>query len=191
MKNLLLIYGHDVFQRTRGQLTDYMIDLIRDKLNPHFELKETNIYKGYNIKEEIGKFQWTDIALIQTPIYWFSIPGNLKKYFDDVFIPDVFFKKAKGFGRGGLLTQKEYMLSVTWGANIKVVTVSQDSFLEGDSEDQILATIYKIFEYCGLNRLPSFSIYSAMKNPPLKEYKSQLQDYLQRHIIKGEESNAL
>lgn len=191
MKNLLLINGHDVFQRAKGQLTDHMVDLIRDELDPHFELKQTNIYKGYNIKEEIEKFQWADIVLIQTPIYWFSVPGILKKYFDDVFIPDVFFTKANEFGRGGLLTQKEYMLSVTWGVNIKAFNGSQNSFLEGYSEDQVLFPIYKIFEYCGLKCLPTFSIYSAMKNPSLKGYTSQLQDHLQRHIIKGDESNAL
>ncbi|WP_042220926.1 NAD(P)H-dependent oxidoreductase [Oceanobacillus manasiensis] len=191
MKNILLINGHDVLQRAKGQLTDHMIDLIREEVSPHFELKETIIYKGYNIKEEIEKFQWADIVLIQTPIYWFSIPGIFKKYFDDVFMPDVFFTKAKEFGRGGLLTQKEYMLSVTWGAHINAFNGSQDSFLEGYSPDQVLFPLYKIFEYCGLNRLPTFSIYSAMKNLPLKEYTSQLQDHLQRHIIKGEESNAL
>ncbi|MDO6448507.1 NAD(P)H-dependent oxidoreductase [Oceanobacillus profundus] len=191
MKKLLLINGHDVFQRAKGQLTDYMVDLIREECKHHIELKETKIIAGYNTKEEIGKFQWADIVILQTPIYWFSIPGIVKKYIDDVFVPDIFFTKAKKFGRGGLLTQKEYMLSVSWGANIKAFNGSQTSFLEGYSEDEVLFPIHKIFEYCGLNRLPTFSIYSAMKNQSLKEYTSQLQDHLRRYIVKGGGSNAL
>lgn len=189
MKKLLLINSHDIFKRAKGQLTDHMVDLIRNECKNQFELKETKIIAGYNIKEEIKKFQWADIVIVQTPIYWFSIPGILKKYIDDVFVPEIFFSKAKEFGRGGLLTQKEYMLSVSWGANIKAFNGDRDSFLEGYSEDQVLFPIYKTFEYCGLYRLPTFSIYSAMKNSSLKEYTSQLQDHLRRHIIKAGGSN--
>ncbi|GLO68013.1 hypothetical protein AQ616_02060 [Oceanobacillus sp. E9] len=191
MKKLLIINGHDEFERAKGQLTNYMFDVIRDNCNNHFEIKETNIIAGYNIEEEIEKFQWADNVLIQTPIYWFSIPGIVKKYIDDVFVPDIFFTKAKEFGRGGLFTQKKYMLSVSWGASIRAFNANRESFLEGYSEDQLLFPIYKLFEYCGFKRLPTFSIYSAMKNPSLKEYASQFQKHLRRHIIEGCESNAL
>ncbi|WP_053070292.1 NAD(P)H-dependent oxidoreductase [Alkalihalobacillus pseudalcaliphilus] len=77
---------------------------------------ETNVLKGYHISEEIEKFKKADFIIIQTPIYWFSLPGVLKKYIDAVFVPDIFFTNSNEFGRGGQFDGKKYMLSVLGGS---------------------------------------------------------------------------
>ncbi|WP_082394048.1 NAD(P)H-dependent oxidoreductase [Bacillus sp. JCM 19034] len=121
--------------------------------------------------------------MIQTPIYWFSVPGILKKYIDDVFIPDVFFGKAKEFGRGGKWCDKKYMLSVTWGASESAFNGTKSDFLEGLSEDQVLFPIHKTFEYCGFHRIPTFSVYSSMKLQVLEPYTTKIKDHLQTYLI--------
>ncbi|WP_054706581.1 NAD(P)H-dependent oxidoreductase [Bacillus sp. JCM 19041] len=183
MKKLLLIDGHDRFKRAPGHLTTFMSDLIKEVSTAKFEIQETKIIDGYEVEEEIKKFQWADLVIVQTPIYWFSLPGVLKKYMDDVFIPDVFFKKSNEFGRGGLLTQKDYMLSVSWGAKENAFNGSKADFLEGHSEDDVLFPVHKTFEYCGMRRRPTFSIYSAMKNPSLTESATRFQAHFTTHLI--------
>lgn len=188
MKKLLLINGQDYFERAQGRLNEAMSKHIGDFTAQEFEIKHTSISEGYKIHEEIEKFKWADVIIIQTPIYWFSLPGVLKKYIDDIFIPDIFFGKSKGFGQGGKFNGKKYMLSVTWGASESAFNGTEGDFLEGLSEDQVLFPVHKTFEYCGLNRLPTFSIYSSMKLQELDPYITKIQHHLQKHLIQSGES---
>ncbi len=183
MKNLLLINGHDHFERAPGHLTTFMTNLIKEVSIAKFEVKETKVIDGYETEEEIKKFQWADLVIVQTPIYWFSLPGILKKYVDDVFVPNVFFTKSNEFGRGGLLTEKDYMLSVSWGANETAFNGRQAGFLEGYSEDDVLFPVHKAFEYCGMRRQPTFSIYSAMKPLSLTECADQFHAHFTKHFM--------
>lgn len=183
MKNLLLINGEDYYERAQGQLNQTMSDYIKECTNGQFEIAQTTISKGYQVSEEIEKFQWADMVIIQTPIYWLSVPGIFKKYIDDVFIPDVFFGKAKEFGRGGKFNNKKYMLSVTWGASESAFNGTKNDFLEGLSEDQVLFPVHKTFEYCGFQRMPTFSVYSSMKLQVLEPYINRLKDHLHKYLI--------
>ncbi|WP_202079857.1 NAD(P)H-dependent oxidoreductase [Caldalkalibacillus salinus] len=187
MRNLLLINGHEPFERAPGRLNTTMINTIRDVCCREFNIKMTHVVKGYQVKEEIEKFKWADIVVLQTPIYWFNVPGVLKTYMDHVFIPEVFFTKSNQFGRGGLLTEKAYMLSVSWGAKQKEFSASSSDFLDGYNEDQVLFPIHKTFEYCGFKQLPTFSIHSAMNLTfSINTYKDQLKEHLQSHLLQNQ-----
>ncbi|MDV2884630.1 NAD(P)H-dependent oxidoreductase [Alkalihalophilus pseudofirmus] len=183
MRNLLIINGHDYYERAQGQLNNTMVKHITELTPKEYEVIHTDIIKGYHVNEEIQKFKWADVVIIQAPIYWFSLPGILKKYIDDVFVPGVFFGKAKKFGTGGKFNEKEYMLSVTWGARESAFNGMKDDFLEGLSEDQVLLSIHKTFEYCGFNKLPTFSIYSSMNLAELDSYITKLKHHLQEHLF--------
>ncbi|UOE92685.1 NAD(P)H-dependent oxidoreductase [Alkalihalobacillus sp. LMS39] len=187
MKKLLIITGQDYYERAKGQLNEAMSRYIEECTKNEFEIVRTNIVKGYQVGEEIEKFKWADVIIIQTPIYWFSLPGILKKYIDDVFTPDVFFGKSKGFGQGGKFTKKKYMLSVTWGASESEFNNTEGGFLEGVSEETVLFPVHKTFEYCGFNKLPTFSIYSSMKLQELEPYMIKMQRHLQQHVSQQQE----
>ncbi len=180
-----MINGYDHFERAQGKLNQYMVNLIQGICEDDFDIKTTNVFTGYKVDEELEKFKWADIVIIQTPIYWFSVPGILKKYMDDVFAPGVFFGKSSEFGRGGKLTAKKYMLSVTWGAKESVFNGKRDDFLEGLSEEQVLFPVHKTFEYCGLIMLPTFSIYSAMKLHSVESYKEKIQRHLNQYLLRA------
>ncbi|KMJ55209.1 hypothetical protein AB685_28450 [Bacillus sp. LL01] len=188
MRKLLLINGQDYFERAQGELNNTMSKYIEEFTTNEFEVVQTAIAKGYRVPEEIEKFKWADIIIIQTPIYWFSLPGILKKYIDDVFIPDIFFGKSKQFGQGGKFNKKKYMLSVTWGARESAFKGTKEDFLEGLSEEQVLFPIHKTFEYCGFNKLPTFSIYSSMNLKELDPYITKMHCHLQEHLFLSGES---
>src|SRR6476620_93872 len=135
MKNLFIINGYDSFDRAKGGLNRSIADEWARLGKYHFQVEQTTVVEGYDIEVEIAAFKRADFIIIQTPIYWFSLPGVLKKYIDDVFVPGVFFEKTNQFGRGGLLKEKCYMLSVTWGAKQTVFNAEPNQFLQGLSED--------------------------------------------------------
>ncbi|WP_368505189.1 NAD(P)H-dependent oxidoreductase [Alkalihalophilus sp. As8PL] len=187
MRKLLIIKGQDYFERAQGELNNTMSKYIGEFTTNEFEVVLTDIAKGYRVPEEIVKFKCADVIIIQTPIYWFSLPGILKKYIDDVFIPGIFFGKSKRFGQGGKFNKKKYMLSVSWGARESEFKGTKDDFLEGLSEEQVLFPIHKTFEYCGFNKLPTFSIYSSMNLQELDPYITKFQRHLQEHLFFSEE----
>ena len=124
MKKVLILNGHQYYDMVaKGELTQNYIDKANDFfLKNGFEVKHTNIEKGYNIKEECEKFQWADYILFQYPVYWMSVPWIAKKYIDETFTQGVHYSsdgrsrsdESKTYGSGGLLTGKKYMLSLTY-----------------------------------------------------------------------------
>ncbi|GAF65181.1 putative NADPH-quinone reductase [Bacillus sp. TS-2] len=183
MKNLLLINGHDEYERAQGGLNKRLSNEIKKVVSDEFTIMTSDVISGYEVSEEINKFKSADVVMIQAPIYWFSLPGILKKYIDDVFIPDVFFGKAKSFGKGGLFKNKKYMLSITWGAQSSVFNNERNTFLEGLSEEQVLFPIHKTFEYCGFQQLPTFSVYSSMRLETVSPSLERLQKHIQSHVL--------
>lgn len=180
MKNVLLIDGHDYYERAKGNLTKEMCSSIYHILKGKYEIKTTVVYDGYDVPNEIEKFKWADVIIIQTPIYWFNLPGMLKKYIDDVFEPNIFFTKSESekFGRGGLFTNKYYMLSLSWGASEKEFSKDHLNFLEGKNEDEVLFSVHKTMEYCGLKPLKTFSLYKAMRDPNLEKRLADVEKHL-------------
>ncbi|MCM3762117.1 NAD(P)H-dependent oxidoreductase [Alkalihalobacillus oceani] len=186
MKHLLLISGHDRFARATGTLNRSLVTSIMEICQQQFEIKLTEVVDGYNQHEEVEKFKWADVVIIQAPIYWFSFPGILKKYIDDVFIPELFFGKAEQFGRGGKMTDKKYMLSLTWGAGRSAFQGKETDFLEGLTEDQVLFSVHKAFEYCGFTMLPTFSVHSAMQLQSLEQPIKRLHEHLLHYVVHSE-----
>ena len=107
----------------------------------NYEVRVTHVDKGYEVEKELENNLWADIIFIQTPIYWFSIPGKFKTYIDKIYTIGNAGSMSNGDGRtredlskkygsGGLLTNKKYMLSVT--ANYpKEVFEENNSFFDG------------------------------------------------------------
>ena len=97
----------------------------------------------YNVLqlEEIEKFIWLDIVIYHTPIWWFSIPFNFKKYLDEVLTagygnglltsdgrnlknPEI------NYGTGGLLYGKQYILTSSGNVPQGAFTLPNEFFKE-------------------------------------------------------------
>lgn len=177
MKNILIINGHQKYGSAEGKLnqtlTDHMVSLLSEKSN----VKTTIIQNGYNIEEEQQKFLWADIVIYQTPIYWFSIPGLLKTYMDEVYAYGLFFKGSDQYGRGGLLTGKKYMFSTTWNAPEKAFN-DPAQFFAGMDVEEAIAHLHRVQEFLGMEPLKSFTSYDVIKNPKIDQFVSELEVHL-------------
>ncbi|SEO15298.1 modulator of drug activity B [Amphibacillus marinus] len=178
MKRILIINGHEWYPNSQGRLNEKLTNHIKKRLAGSYELKETIIDQGYLIEEEQEKYKWADCIIYQTPIFWFSIPGKLKTYFDRVIKSGVCFEQSEQYGRGGLFKDKHYMLSTTWSAPADQFN-SHGGFFEGKSLDDVLFPLHRTHAFIGMKPLKTFSLHRVAKQPELPEWLTYLDIHLQ------------
>ncbi|MBG9732944.1 NAD(P)H-dependent oxidoreductase [Paenibacillus alvei] len=181
MKNILIINGHQQYRSAEGKLNNTLVENMIRVLSPYNNVKTTVIQNGYHAEEEQQKFLWADVVIYQTPIYWFSVPGLLKTYMDEVYAYGTFFTGADQYGTGGLLTDKTYMLSTTWNAPASAFE-DKTQFFEGNSLDEALQHLHRIHKFLGMKPLKSFSCYDVVKNPNIKQYIANLEQHLKEAL---------
>lgn len=171
MKKVLILNGHQHYDVVaRGELTNHYITKAKDFFKKNnFELKYTEIDKGYNIEEEKEKLLWADIVLFQYPTYWMGIPWIAKKYFDEVLTQGVHYTNdgrsrndtSKTYGTGGLLKGK-YMLSITYNCPTTEFS-NEKGYFDGLSLDQANIATHKTFQFLGLKPSKTYSVHDIFK----------------------------
>lgn len=175
MKKVLVINGHQRYEGiAEGGLTSQYINTANEYLtNNGFEVKNTAVDKGYDVKEELVKWAWADYILLQYPIYWMSLPWSTKKYMDEIasagnntvtYINDGRSREdsSKKYGSGGLMTDKKYMLSLTYNCPTSEFD-NKDGFFDGLSIDEANISVHKIFQFCGASKTDTYSVHDIFK----------------------------
>jgi modulator of drug activity B len=172
MKKVLILNGHQYYDVVaKGELTQHFIDKANEFFKANgFEVKETNIEKGYNKEEEIAKFEWADYILFQYPVYWMSLPWIAKKYIDETFTQGHHYASdgrsrddaSKLYGSGGLLQGKKYMLSLTYNCPASAFD-NKNSLFDGLSLDEAHVAVHKTFQFCGLTPLQTYAVHDIFK----------------------------
>lgn len=108
---ICLVYAHPYPDRSRGNRV--LLDAVRDL--PGLSLRSLyDLYPdfGIDVAEEQAALRGADVIVLQHPLYWYSVPGLLKHWFDKVL--------ARGFayGAGGreLLGKRCLWVTTTGGA---------------------------------------------------------------------------
>ncbi|RXJ86522.1 NAD(P)H-dependent oxidoreductase [Arcobacter sp. CECT 8985] len=193
MKKILIINAHQKYEGfANGELTQNFIDKANKFfVDNGFKVKNTAIDKGYDVKEELEKFAWADFILFQYPVYWMSVPWLAKKYFDEVLsggVGTVTYENdgrsrtdaSKKYGSGGLMKGKKYMLSITYNCPESEFD-NKDGFFEGLTLDQANFAVHKNFQFCGLEKLKTYSIHDVYKGDldlekELSKFETTLQE---------------
>ncbi len=194
-KNILIINAHQKYEGfAEGGLTKTYIDKADQFFkNNEFNVKHTNIEDGYEVADEHEKLQWADHILFQYPVYWMSLPWLSKKYIDEVFTSSQGLlytndgrsrdDASKRYGSGGLMTDKNYMLSLTYNCPESEFD-NKDSFFEGLSLDEANFSVHKIFQFCGANQLDTYSVHDVYKGDmSLDDELSRFEDTLKRNFV--------
>jgi modulator of drug activity B len=175
MKKVLIINGHQKYEGiAEGKLTQVYIDEANKYfIDNGFEVKNTHIDKGYDVKVELEKFDWADSIVFQYPVYWMSVPWITKKYLDEVasggsgtvtYKNDGRSKSSESFkyGSGGLMTNKNYMLSLTYNCP-EIEFNNKEGFFEGLTVDEANMAVHKIFQFCGVKKEETYSVHDIFK----------------------------
>lgn len=97
---------------------------------------------------------------------------------DEVYAYGLFFRGADEYGKGGLLTEKKYMFSLTWNAPEKAFN-NPSEFFEGNTLEDAIMHLHLIQKFLGMKPLKSFSCYDVVKNPKIEKFISELDLHLQ------------
>ncbi len=179
MKKVLIINAHQLYKGfAEGELNKTMARVIEEEMEEKgYEVKLTNIEKGYDVNEEVEKHLWADLIITQSPVYWFGTPWIYKRYVDDVFttglvqqnlvVDDGRTRKDpdKQYGTGGKMQGKKYMISLTWNAPSEAFGDKQQNMFEGKTVDDVFVGNTSAYKFCGAEILPSFSCHDVIKNP--------------------------
>jgi len=175
---ILMINAGQRFGHSGGRLNDTLHEAARAQLAElGHGLEETCIAAGYDIETEVRKILRADALIYQMPGWWMGAPWTLKKYIDEVFTaghgslyasdgrssrePD------RGYGSGGLLQGRRYMLSLTWNAP-RAAFDEPGEFFEGRGVDGVYFPFHKSQEFLGMRRLPTFLANDVIKAPDVE-----------------------
>lgn len=132
-----------------------------------------------DIKEEINKLLISDLVIIHTPIWWFSVPAVLKGWFDRVLAMGVAWDGGKIY-ETGLLRGKSVMLCAVAGGPKEYYQVNGR---HKATMEQILHPIqHGTFAFCGMDVIEPFIVYNALgldrsgREAVLKEYTFKIEN---------------
>ena len=179
---IFVINGHKYYPFSQGKLNKTLFNKIIELVSPSNDVKTTVVENGYKLNEEIDKYLWADIIIIQMPINWFSFPGLFKSYIDDVYKHGSFYGFSEEYGRGGLLKDKKYMYSLTMNSPEEAFN-NPEEFYNGKTLDEVIYAMHKLQEYCGLQKLEKFAVYDVVKHPDIPRYLKQLEKHIQTYIL--------
>ncbi|MCP4606144.1 MAG: NAD(P)H-dependent oxidoreductase [Proteobacteria bacterium] len=187
---VLMINGHQRYEGfAEGKLNQTIVDHTKIQLTEaDHEVKTTIVESGYDVAEELGKYKWADALFIQTPAYWMSVPWLFKKYIDEVYtagIGEVLCADdgrtrsdlSKKYGSGGLMIGKKYMLSTTWNAPLESFE-DPAQFFEGRGVDGPFMWLHKVYQFFGMEPLPTFSCHDVLKNADVEGDLCRLKEHL-------------
>ena len=188
MKNILLINGAKTFAHSNGQLNDTLTELAQEVLlDLGYQVQVTRADSEYDAKAEVEKFLWADTVIYQMPGWWMGAPWTVKKYIDDVFTEGHGSLYAndgrsrsdasKKYGSGGLIHDKNYMLSLTWNAPMDAFN-DAEQFFHGVGVDGVYLPFHKANQFLGMQTLPTFIVNDVIKAPEVEAYMAQYRDHL-------------
>ena len=188
MKNILLVNGAKTFAHSNGQLNDTLTELAQEVLSGlGHQVQVTRADSEYDAKAEVEKFLWADTVIYQMPGWWMGAPWTVKKYIDDVFTEGHGSLYAsdgrsrsdasKKYGSGGLIHDKNYMLSLTWNAPMDAFN-DAEQFFHGVGVDGVYLPFHKANQFLGMQTLPTFIVNDVIKAPEVEAYMAQYRDHL-------------
>ncbi|WP_392561067.1 NAD(P)H-dependent oxidoreductase [Orbus sturtevantii] len=193
MSRILILNSMKEFAHSSGRLNTTLTNTAEQYLiEKGHEVKVTVIDHGYDVEQEIQKYEWADVIIYQMPAWWMGEPWIMKKYIDEVFTQghgrlyasdgrsrsDV----SKKYGSGGLLQGKKYMLSVTWNAPTEAFN-QPDQFFEGLGVDIVYFHLHKANQFLGLEGLPTFLCIDVIKNADIEQDIQRYKAHLDNTII--------
>jgi NAD(P)H dehydrogenase (quinone) len=130
-----------------------------------------------DIQAELDKLLWSDLLILQFPLWWFSVPAMMKGWIDRVFVNGtVYGGSGKRFDGGGLKGRRA-MLAMTTGCLPGMV---EPGGLLGDRDVILWHLHHGTFGYSGLETMPPFLAWSIHYTDD--EKRAEYLDSYERHL---------
>lgn len=177
MKKIFIINGGQKFGHSGGKFNETISQETLNffKNNPNFEVQLTDINQDYDPAEEVQKFVWADVIIYHTPIWWFQVPHDFKKYIDVVFTEGhttgIYHSDGRSsqnpainYGTGGMLHGRKYMLTTSWNAPKEAFTLPGEFFSQKSVDEGPLFGFHRMNAFTGMTPLESMHFHDIEKN---------------------------
>ncbi len=194
MKNVFIINAHEPYPISKGDLNSALVEKAMSILSAKgYNIKNTTMEDEYEPQAEVEKHLLADVIILQTPVNWMGVPWSFKRYMDYVYSAGIMGQLCDGDGRtrqdptkqygtGGLLTDKKYMLSLTFNAPKEAFDDPNQSFFEGKGVDDLFWPMHLNFRFLGMQPLETFACHDVMKNPDIENDFIRFEACLNRHF---------
>jgi modulator of drug activity B len=198
MKNIFIINGGQTFGHSGGKfnetITNETINFFSN--HPDFEVQSTSINDAYDPDKEVEKFTWADVVIYHTPIWWFQLPHNFKKYIDEVFTAGhtkgIYKSDGRSadnptinYGTGGMLHGRKYMLTTSWNAPKEAFTLPGEFFNEKSVDEGPLFGFHRMNAFTGMQPLESMHFHDIEKNADVQRDIRLYNEHLQSVFSNG------
>lgn len=189
MSNVLIINGHQYYPFSEGKLNNTLVDKAVNLLEAKgHQTRVVTMSEEIDVEKELENHQWADLVLFQTPVNWMHVTWSFKKYMDEVYTAGMGGALCNGdgrsaedpkknYGKGGTMSGKKYMISMTFNAPAESFD-DADDFFEGKSIDDLMFPMHMNFKFFDMAPLPSFACFDVMKNADvesdLKRFESHI-----------------
>jgi len=202
MKKVLIINAGQHFGHSGGRFNDTIANTTFEffKDLDDIEVKMTRIADGYDPDEEVQKFVWADYIIYHTPIWWFQLPFEFKKYIDVVFTAGhqkgIYNSDGRSsrnpeinYGTGGALAGRKYMLTTSWNAPATAFTLPGEFFEERSVDDGPLFGFHRMNAFASLAKMEGYHFHDVEKNANIIQDSAAYRHHLENVFAKELEMN--
>jgi glutathione-regulated potassium-efflux system ancillary protein KefF len=173
---ILLIYAHPYPDRSRANRA--LIQAVRDLEGVHVR----SLYDRYpdfdiDVAAEQTELSRHDVVVWQHPMYWYSVPGLLKHWFDQVLA------RGWAYGAGGeALVGKRCLWVTTTGGDEEAF---RSSGMHGHPFAAFVPAIEQTARFCGMRWQEPLVVHAAQRLAPealtevANEYRGRLRELLE------------
>ena len=148
-----------------------------DRLQYDREQKHAHQHQAFapDIQAEIDKLLWSELLILQFPLWWFSVPAIMKGWLDRVFVNGVAYAPGQRLETGGL-RGRSAMLALTTGC---FEGMTAPDGLLGDLNAILWPLQFGTLAYAGMRVLPPFTAFAVQYGSP-EQQQAMLDAYAQR-----------
>lgn len=192
-KNILIINAHHYYPFSEGKLNAALIDKAITLLNAKgYTTQVVTMQDDYDVEEQLALHKWADIIWLQSPSNWMGVPWSFKKYMDEVYTAGMGGalcvgdgrseqEPKKNYGKGGTLTSKKYMMSLTFNAPEEAFN-DESEFFDGKSVDDLMFPMHMNFKFFGMTPIETFACFDVMKNADVENDFKRFEAHINKHF---------
>ncbi|MFB2530770.1 NAD(P)H-dependent oxidoreductase [Paracoccus sp. p4-l81] len=192
MNTVLILNAHPETPDA-GALNRAFCDRAADHLTAAgYTVLRSSVAQDWDDAEEVAKHLAADAVILQTPVHWMGLPWRAKQYVDQVY--NAGWKQLHrsdgrhranpetGYGTGGLMQGRRYMLSLTYNAPRGAFDAPDEYLMQGRGVDDMFLPQHLNFRYMGYGVIPTFAAHDVLRNPVIADDFARFDAHLARHF---------
>lgn len=195
MNKVFIINGGHAFGHSPGRFNRTLLETSQAFFTAKegFEVKTTQVGAPYDPDEEVEKYQWADIVIYHTPIWWFQLPFGFKEYIDKVFTAGhqkgIYTSDGRSrqnpainYGTGGNLHGRKYLVTTSWNAPREAFEWDGEFFDQRSVDEGVMFGFHKMNQFIGMEHMGSLHFHDMEKNADVPSELRRYDEFLKEHF---------